>query len=128
MENYSGLSSGVRIFTGSDDFKGWGAAEESEGGFDDMTNTGSNIERILDAGGFVVTSECGPPRGSDGSVIAWGNNYYSQLLVPPLPPGVTYIDIASCWSHALARTVASAPRSSCSGWAARPARRGDDGA
>lgn len=24
MENYSGLSSGVRIFTGSDDFKGWG--------------------------------------------------------------------------------------------------------
>lgn len=24
MEDYSGLSSGVRIFTGSDDFKGWG--------------------------------------------------------------------------------------------------------
>jgi acetyltransferase-like isoleucine patch superfamily enzyme len=24
MEDYSGLSSGVRVFTGSDDFKGWG--------------------------------------------------------------------------------------------------------
>jgi methylenetetrahydrofolate reductase (NADPH) len=31
--------------------------------------TKSNIERILEAGGFVVTSECGPPRGSDPDVI-----------------------------------------------------------
>ena len=34
-----------------------------------MTNTGSNIERILDTGGFVVTSECGPPRGADAGVV-----------------------------------------------------------
>ncbi len=27
--------------------------------------TKSNIERILESGGFVVTSECGPPRGAD---------------------------------------------------------------
>lgn len=31
--------------------------------------TKSNIERILEAGGFVVTSECGPPRGADAEVI-----------------------------------------------------------
>ncbi len=31
--------------------------------------TKSNVERILESGGFVVTSECGPPRGSDGEVI-----------------------------------------------------------
>ena len=31
--------------------------------------TNSRIERILANGGFVVTSECGPPRGSDPEVI-----------------------------------------------------------
>lgn len=31
--------------------------------------TRSNIERILEGGGFVVTSECGPPRGADAEVI-----------------------------------------------------------
>jgi len=31
--------------------------------------TKSNIERILENGGFVVTSECGPPRGADPEVI-----------------------------------------------------------
>ncbi len=31
--------------------------------------TKSNIERLLEAGKFVVTSECGPPRGSDPEVI-----------------------------------------------------------
>lgn len=31
--------------------------------------TRSNVERILESGGFVVTSECGPPRGADGEVI-----------------------------------------------------------
>ena len=25
--------------------------------------TKSNIEKILESGGFVVTSECGPPEG-----------------------------------------------------------------
>ena len=34
-----------------------------------MTKTRSNIERILETGGFVVTSECGPPRGADAEVI-----------------------------------------------------------
>ncbi|MFA4915776.1 MAG: methylenetetrahydrofolate reductase [Syntrophales bacterium] len=34
-----------------------------------MTKTGSNIERILESGGFVVTSECGPPRGADADVV-----------------------------------------------------------
>jgi len=31
--------------------------------------TKSNIERILESGEFVVTSECGPPRGADQEVI-----------------------------------------------------------
>jgi methylenetetrahydrofolate reductase (NADPH) len=31
--------------------------------------TKSNIEKILESGGFVVTSECGPPRGADPEVI-----------------------------------------------------------
>jgi len=31
--------------------------------------TKSNIERLLEAGKFVVTSECGPPRGSDPEAI-----------------------------------------------------------
>src|SRR5574342_808831 len=31
--------------------------------------TKSNIEKILESGGFVVTSECGPPGGADPEVI-----------------------------------------------------------
>ena len=31
--------------------------------------TNSKIEKIWEAGGFIVTSECGPPRGADGDVI-----------------------------------------------------------
>ncbi len=31
--------------------------------------TNSRIEKIVSSGGFVVTSECGPPRGSDSEVI-----------------------------------------------------------
>ena len=31
--------------------------------------TRSNIEKIVESGGFVVTSECGPPRGADAEVI-----------------------------------------------------------
>jgi methylenetetrahydrofolate reductase (NADPH) len=31
--------------------------------------TKSNIEKIVESGGFLVTSECGPPRGADPEVI-----------------------------------------------------------
>jgi methylenetetrahydrofolate reductase (NADPH) len=31
--------------------------------------TRSNVEKILEGGGFVVTSECGPPRGADPEVV-----------------------------------------------------------
>ncbi len=34
------------------------------------TKTPSKLEKILAAGHLAVTSECGPPRGSDGEVIA----------------------------------------------------------
>ena len=30
---------------------------------------GSNLEKILSAGTFAVTGECGPPKSADGSVI-----------------------------------------------------------
>jgi len=33
------------------------------------TKTPSKLEKILSAGHLAVTSECGPPRGSDGDVI-----------------------------------------------------------
>ena len=38
-------------------------------GLEAEMKTKSNIERILESGGFVVTSECGPPRGADAEVI-----------------------------------------------------------
>jgi methylenetetrahydrofolate reductase (NADPH) len=38
------------------------------GGYETV-KTKSNIERLLEAGKFVVTSECGPPRGADPEVI-----------------------------------------------------------
>ena len=31
--------------------------------------TNSRVEKILAGGGFVVTSECGPPRGADPEVV-----------------------------------------------------------
>ena len=31
--------------------------------------TNSKLEKIWDSGGFIVTSECGPPRGADGDVV-----------------------------------------------------------
>ncbi|MGD9039207.1 MAG: methylenetetrahydrofolate reductase [Desulfobacteraceae bacterium] len=34
------------------------------------TNTPSKLKKILEAGHLAVTSECGPPRGSDGEAIA----------------------------------------------------------
>ena len=30
---------------------------------------GSNLERVLEAGHFAVTAECGPPRGADGDKV-----------------------------------------------------------
>ena len=42
--------------------------------------TKSNIERILDAGGFVVTSECGPPRGADAEVIRKKGNLLKGVV------------------------------------------------
>lgn len=33
------------------------------------TNTGSKLEKVLKAGHYAVTSECGPPRSCDGKVV-----------------------------------------------------------
>jgi alpha-tubulin suppressor-like RCC1 family protein len=42
-------------------------------------------------------------RRSDGSVVAWGANSYSQCNVPALPPGVTYVEISTGGRHTVAR-------------------------
>jgi methylenetetrahydrofolate reductase (NADPH) len=42
--------------------------------------TGSNVERILESGGFVVTSECGPPRGADPEVIRKKGNLLKGVV------------------------------------------------
>ena len=34
-------------------------------------------------------------RRSDGSVVAWGDNYYGQCNVPALPAGLTYVEVAA---------------------------------
>jgi hypothetical protein len=42
-------------------------------------------------------------RRSDGSVVAWGTNYYGQCTVPALPPGVSYVEVAAGLHHTVAR-------------------------
>jgi len=42
--------------------------------------TKSNIEKILESGGFVVTSECGPPRGADPEVIRKKGNLLKGVV------------------------------------------------
>src|SRR4030066_1903403 len=42
--------------------------------------TKSNIEKILGSGGFVVTSECGPPRGADAEVIRKKGNLLKGVV------------------------------------------------
>jgi methylenetetrahydrofolate reductase (NADPH) len=42
--------------------------------------TKSNIEKILESGGFVVTSECGPPRGADAEVIRKKGNLLKGVV------------------------------------------------
>jgi methylenetetrahydrofolate reductase (NADPH) len=32
-------------------------------------NSASNLQRVLDSGGFAVTAECGPPRGSNAETV-----------------------------------------------------------
>ena len=49
-------------------------------GFEVEMKTKSNIERILEGGGFVVTSECGPPRGADPEVIRKKGNLLKGVV------------------------------------------------
>ena len=42
--------------------------------------TKSNIEKILESGGFVLTSECGPPRGADPEVIRKKGNLLKGVV------------------------------------------------
>src|SRR5262245_34924390 len=42
-------------------------------------------------------------RRGDGSVVAWGWNYYGQCNVPALPSGLTYVEVAAGGEHTVAR-------------------------
>ncbi|NLT68971.1 MAG: methylenetetrahydrofolate reductase [Acidobacteria bacterium] len=42
--------------------------------------TNSNIERLLEQGAFVVTSECGPPRGADPEVVRKKGNLLKGVV------------------------------------------------
>jgi methylenetetrahydrofolate reductase (NADH) len=42
--------------------------------------TKSNVERLLEKGAFVVTSECGPPRGSDPEIIRKKGNLLKGVV------------------------------------------------
>jgi len=42
-------------------------------------------------------------RRSDGSVVAWGNNFLGQCDVPALPGGLTYVEVAAGGAHVVAR-------------------------
>jgi methylenetetrahydrofolate reductase (NADPH) len=42
--------------------------------------TNSKLEKIWDSGGFIVTSECGPPRGADADVVRKKGEYLRGVV------------------------------------------------
>ncbi|MBI4633209.1 MAG: methylenetetrahydrofolate reductase [Deltaproteobacteria bacterium] len=42
--------------------------------------TNSKIEKIWDSGGFIVTSECGPPRGADAEIVRKKGEYLRGVV------------------------------------------------
>jgi hypothetical protein len=44
-------------------------------------------------------------RRSDGSIVAWGQNWYGQCNAPALPPGLSYVEVAAggYYGHTVAR-------------------------
>ena len=47
-------------------------------------------------------------RRSDGSVVAWGDNWTGQCNVPPLPVGLGYVEVVTSGHHVVARRSDSA--------------------
>src|SRR5688572_24723553 len=76
---------------------GWGTQV-----FDSRFNEQAFVE--IAAGGSHTLALRG-----DGSVIAWGNNWDGQCIVPTLPAGLSYVEIAAAGnssgdgSHTVAR-------------------------
>lgn len=55
-----------------------------------------NLRRVeLGYGTAVAMTE-------DGNLLAWGDNTDGRATVPPLPPGVRYVDFDECWAHTVA--------------------------
>jgi hypothetical protein len=53
--------------------------------------------------GFDIHFGFSIARISDGTAMAWGDNSRGQLAVPPLPPGLQYVELAAGSFHCLAR-------------------------
>jgi methylenetetrahydrofolate reductase (NADPH) len=49
--------------------QGWGSPASRKEGNDGMSETQSNLQRILEAGHFSVSAEIGPPMSADGDVV-----------------------------------------------------------
>ena len=59
-------------------------------------NTPSKLEKVIAAGHLAVTSECGPPRGSDPEIIT----RKAELIMSPSlkRERLTHHRIGSLWS------------------------------
>src|SRR5262245_22261322 len=68
--------------------RGWGAQV-----FDTIFSIEHSFVEVDGGGAFYggVTVA----RRVDGSVVAWGDNTYGQCNVPPLPAGLTYVEVAA---------------------------------
>src|SRR6187551_1457898 len=64
--------------------KGWGSTV-----FDSSWNSETSFVEVA-AGEYHTVG-----RRSDGSVVAWGHNFYGQCNVPLLPGGLTYVEVAA---------------------------------
>jgi hypothetical protein len=72
--------------------KGWGQYV-----FDSGWNSETAFVEVAAGGAHTVA------RRSDGSVVAWGFNYYGQCNVPALPAGLAYVEVAAGQWHTVAR-------------------------
>src|SRR5262245_29844132 len=81
------------------------------------TNTALAQEGVIGWGRMVFDSRCHDEpfvevaasglytmaRRSDGSLVAWGDNYNYQCNIPALPAGLSYVEVTAGGSHTVAR-------------------------
>ena len=79
------------IARGQDEIVGWGAQV-----FNSSWND-QPFAAVAAGGEYTVSLE------SDGSVVAWGDNGSGQCNVPPLPAGLSYVEVDAGYWHTVAR-------------------------